>query len=116
MSLHDEDRDLREAFGALRKEERLRMPRFNLPAARERGARSPWSILVPAGAAVAALAAWLVFQPRPTPSEVPMPSLAAWREPTAFLLQTPGHELLWTIPDLRPRLPEMPTKPERSTS
>lgn len=114
MNMHDEDRDLREAFAAMREEERSRVPRFNLPAARKR--RAPWSLLAPAGAAVAALAAWLVFQPRPTPSEAPMPSLAGWREPTAFLLEIPGRELFSTIPDLTPRLPQMPTKPERSTS
>jgi hypothetical protein len=32
-------------------------------------------------------------------------SLSTWHAPTDFLLRTPGHELLTTTPQLKPRIP-----------
>ena len=35
------------------------------------------------------------------PRRPPQPSISAWRAPTDFLLQTPGRELLQSVPDMK---------------
>ena len=86
--------NLQEAFDALRQQEAASAPRFD----RMWRARAPRS-LTPRLAFAAMLlitVAVLVFQP-----QKPQPSITAWKAPTDFLLQTPGRELLTSVPDLK---------------
>lgn len=52
---------------------------------------TPW--IAVAAALVLAVAGWWAFRPAPLP-DPDLPSIAAWRSPTAGLLETPNHELL----------------------
>jgi hypothetical protein len=99
------DDDLRARFSELRLEEELRAPAFLAPAPASAGHRHWW----PVGASVAitvcliamtVLVHWLrptarTGQPEP---RKPFASIMEWKPPTAFLLQTPGRELLRTVP------------------
>lgn len=87
--------NLRDAFGTLRAQEAASAPRFD----RMWRARAPRS-LTPRLAFAAMLlvtVAVLVFRP----PEKPRPSITEWKAPTDFLLQTPGRELLTSVPDLK---------------
>jgi len=114
----DDDRELAAAFSALRREDQEQFPPFAEVIRRgrahsRRSAPSRRLRLLWAGAAaivVAALAAWLGL--RLQAPAVPAPSLAEWRSPTDFLLETPGKEILaaptgWSrsVLDLSPALP-----------
>jgi hypothetical protein len=86
--------NLQQTFDALRQQEAASAPRFD----RMWRARAPRS-LTPRLAFAAMLlitVAVLVFQP-----QKPQPSLTEWKAPTDFLLQTPGSELLNSLPDLK---------------
>jgi hypothetical protein len=86
--------NLRDAFGALRRQEAASAPRFD----RMRRARAPRSLTprLAFAAMVLITVAVVVFRP-----EKPQPSITAWKAPTDFLLQTPGRELLQSTPELR---------------
>ena len=119
--MSDDDRDLRERFAALRGEESRRAAGFDRVVAHARKRRAPprAAAFATATFAIALVAvAWIVVSQRPPAPELPMP--ATWREPTAFLLQTPGRELLSTLPEVGrvvpPSLPESSLKSERSPS
>lgn len=103
MSGNGEDRDLRERFAALRREDGVRLPALRSILDRRTTRRAGSRLaLAAAGAAGVAVAAVLAFQAlRP----VPQASLAQWTEPTAFLLRTPGSELLSTVPPFGAGLP-----------
>jgi hypothetical protein len=102
----DEDRDDRElaaAFSALRREEQEQLPPFDevvrrgrthsLRSESSRRHRLQWAVA--AGIVLAMLAAWLgLHTPRPEVPAAPAPSLAEWRSPTDFLLETSGREIL----------------------
>ena len=103
---HD-DPDLREIFAGLRREDERAAPPFQRlwRADGRHGAMAPavarW-ILATAG--IAGIATVVVMFGRATPrvnvpdeSKVP---LSTWRAPTDFLLQTPGRDLLATVPRL----------------
>ena len=99
------DDDLREAFAALRREDAARTPTFDALLAgaageARRGPRHPlWSVgglAVAAAVLVAVIVGVRVRRPAPMPS--PMVSLEQWTAPTAFLLRTPGLEILETVP------------------
>jgi hypothetical protein len=109
-----EDRDLEQAFAALRREEVEAGPSFAaLWAAAEerrraRTARPLQPFLVAsataaAGLLVVMLALWRV----PPPSAVP--AVSQWRPATDFLLQTPGRELLGETPSLGRGLLDVPS-------
>jgi hypothetical protein len=86
--------NLQQAFDALRQQEAASAPRFD----RMWRARAPRS-LTPRLAFAAMLlitVAVLVYRP-----QKPQPSITAWKAPTDFLLQTPGRELLTSVPDLK---------------
>ena len=102
----DDDRDLRARFAALRQEDEARRPDFSVfwgPAGRP---RPRW------GGRLAAVAVVLVTMmtailflrsPRREPApHVPKPvtSIIEWKAPTDFLLETPGRELLETVPQI----------------
>jgi hypothetical protein len=103
MTGNNDDRDLRARFAALRQEEEAQAPRFALPATRAvRRRRTPG--LIPVAECALAIAAaifvlrFVALEPR-RPS-APVASLTEWRAPTDFLLETPGRELLRTVPAL----------------
>ena len=104
------DHDLRARFDALRRVDTAAVPDLDRLIAKSRTRRPHWVMLpaTVAAAAVVMLVAGLRFAAsRPSdsvsvsPSE---PSLLAWRSPTASLLQTPGRELLQTVPTLESSL------------
>lgn len=97
----NDDAELRNHFAALRDEELARIPAFErvlrtLPRPHT-GLRA---IAVSAClVVVASLSVLHMFRERTPPAPVlAVPSLAQWRAPTDFLLDTPGRELLHSIP------------------
>jgi|GEM_PF-2151712 len=100
---HRDDRELAAAFSALRREEQEQSPPFAEVVRRAR-ARFPrresslrfqlrWAVA--AGLVLAVLAAWLGLRTSgPELPAAPAPSLAEWRSPTDFLLETSGREIL----------------------
>jgi hypothetical protein len=104
----NDDPDLREIFAGLRREDECAAPPFQRlwRAGARRDAMAPpvrtrW-ILATAG--IAGIAAVVLTLSRGTP-RVNVPdestvSLSTWRPPTDFLLQTPGRDLLATVPRL----------------
>lgn len=105
MTEPDDDRDLRERFASLRRDEETQAPalqRLVATATTRRVGRRRWA-LAPVLAVVTVLAALGVIigqalNPQRPVSRAPAVSLAAWTEPTAFLLRTPGRDLLSTVP------------------
>lgn len=110
-----DDRDLRENFDALRREDAGAAPAFDPiwdAAARRRSSRrftaasgrALWaaaSVVVIAGAAILYRGA----SPPEAASEDVARAFAEWRAPTDFLLRTPGRELLETVPRVSVDLP-----------
>ncbi len=98
MSQPEDDHDLKAAFSALRNAEQEQLPPFaevvrRARALENRMPRRPalrWAAVAAVVATV--LVAWLGLRTRGP--QAPSPSLAEWRSPTAFLLQTSGRELL----------------------
>jgi hypothetical protein len=96
------DRELAAAFSALRREEQEQCPPFAAMVRRGR-ARSlpsgspirPRLLWAAAGIFLAVLALWLGLRtPEPRIPAAGSPSLAEWRSPTDFLLETSGREIL----------------------
>jgi len=121
-----DDRDLRARFEALRREEAQGATSY----ARIVGTPLP-RLITPvraalAGLAVASATLLVVFAGKmvaPREGVPAQPPLATWREPTAFLLESPTRELLSTVPAFGHDLPPMktpaggePGKPERNPS
>lgn len=101
----DEDADLRRSFAGLRSEDARNVPSFEatVAAARRSGtARRGWLIPAATGtvAAVAATLAVIAVVRRPEPRSRPSVSIEEWTAPTDFLLETPGRELLETVPSI----------------
>ena len=97
-----EDDDLRRRFATLRAEEEARAPRFVASYAAQARQRSgiPGK-LIAATACVAIIVAAAFWRPSsPRREGQPVAALAQWKAPTDFLLQTPGRELLQTVPTL----------------
>jgi hypothetical protein len=103
------DRDLRDRFAALRREEEANAPGFT---ARREARRAPVRRRAPAVllAAVACLVAFAAaglwmrtasHRPHPEPGQTAV-SLMEWKPPTDFLLETPGREMLRTVPAFGP--------------
>ncbi len=94
------DRDLRERFAALRREDASQAPEFSAVPDRARGRRPAWSRWAAAAAMVIVAALLLTkFYPRPA---APTQSITEWKSPTDFLLETPGRDLLQTMPSFGP--------------
>jgi hypothetical protein len=112
----NDDREIREAFDTLRREDEAAPPAFDPMwdrAARghasHRSARTARQAVWTA-AGVAFLAGTTILyrgaSPPPTPISEDVPrSFTEWTAPTDFLLRTPGRELLETIPRFRVDLP-----------
>ena len=94
-----DDAALRDRFAALRREEERQAPEFaSLWPGRARAPRGKTRWLVAAACALIVVAAvlWLRSAGR-KPADV---SLAEWKAPTDFLLETPGRDLLRTVPEI----------------
>jgi hypothetical protein len=98
-----DDQELAAAFSALRHEEQEQFPPFaevvrrgrarSLRSESSRRHRLQWAAA--AGIVLAVLTVWLGLRtPSPRLSDGGAPSLAEWRSPTDFLLETSGREIL----------------------
>lgn len=103
MNTQDEDRDLRESFALQRREEEKQVTDFQrlLTLSPGRGRTT----FVPVALAATVVVALVLAMGQLRHSEPVAPSaaqpathLAAWTAPTAFLLRTPGHDLISTLP------------------
>lgn len=97
------DDDLRARFAELRREEEAQAPEFALPSSSgPRHHRRPvgkFFAFAVCLVTITAVAFWLRLVPsKPEPNGKTVASLAEWRSPTDFLLETPGRELLRTVP------------------
>jgi hypothetical protein len=91
-----DDADLRQAFAALRREEAKAAPAFEAVRARRAPRRlTPLGGLLAAASVTAAILGVVVRRSDPPP---PIASLEQWIAPTDFLLDTPGREILQTVP------------------
>ena len=86
------DDQLRNAFAELRRAELAHVPRFAVMPRKRR----PYIAL-----AFAAVVLLIVLVVAVLPHRPSAPSISAWKAPTDFLLQTPGRELLVSVPDLK---------------
>lgn len=101
----NDDSQLREYFASLRRAEEARIPSFEQvvgrarrrPAQQFRRRAVAGPVLL---AAAAAIAFWASNPHPPAAIHSTAPMLADWRAPTDFLLDTPGRELLNTIPEV----------------
>jgi hypothetical protein len=98
-----DDRDLRQRFQELRREEVSAATPFAaaLAAARARRARWPRRLAFSLAAALVAGLAVLVSLTRHHRNAAPIDlATVRWRAPTDFLLDLPGDDLLRTVPEL----------------
>ena len=124
MNSQDEDRDLRESFALQRSQEEKRVTEFQrllarsptlsqgrgrIPARQSRAALSP----VPIVAAILVVLvlvtgqALQLFEPMTPSGTLSAASLDGWTAPTAFLLRTPGHDFLSSVPVLARAVPTL---------
>jgi len=110
----NDDRDLRENFDALRREDAGSSPAFDpmwdraarRHASRRFTAASRQALWAAAGAVFLAAILYRAASPPPeTVSEDVARAFAEWKAPTDFLLRTPGRELLETVPRVGVVLP-----------
>ena len=96
---HDDESDLRAAFQALRREDTAQAPPFEavVAGAGRRSLFPGWAMLAAASLAAAAIAGALRWRLVPPPAAT---SIGHWTAPTDFLLNTPGRELLETVPPI----------------
>ena len=97
-----DDRELRERFSSLQREDAAQTPDFASLLRRKATPRPPRRVLWFATSIAAAFIVFLFvavtlfrFCSRPRAGNL---SITQWRSPTDFLLQTPGHELLESVP------------------
>jgi hypothetical protein len=100
----DDETDLKERFGDLRRETAARTPSFHTTlaaAARRRAAPRHRALWLGAAVAVSAVLVFLLAR-RGQPGARMAIDLASarWHAPTDFLLALPGEELLRTVPRL----------------
>jgi hypothetical protein len=116
MNPQNDDRDLREIFAAMRRDEQARLSAFrNLlaPAPRGRTRKNRMAFGL-AALATFVIVTWAVISRMPLVADSaksPGPELAlspsTWTSPTAFLLRTPGHEVLSTVPAFAGAVPDL---------
>ena len=96
------DNTLRRRFAALRREEDQQTPEFALLWQAGAGARRPQARWFAAAAcALIALLAFLwIRSVQRRPDDKTVTSITEWKAPTDFLLETPGSELLRTVPEI----------------
>lgn len=107
MRTEDTNSDLRQIFSVLKEEDRQLGTSFRALLGRSRPRRRAASRRWVAAASIAAAGAVIVValvntMNRASPKPWIHPSLSAtsWRAPTDFLLETPGRELLGSMPSL----------------
>jgi hypothetical protein len=97
------DSDLRERFASLRTEDAGRTASFSgvLHSAPRSSSRNCGLLAATACLALVVLALFLYPHARaPRPPGAAAQSLADWRSPMDFLLNTPGQEMLRTVPEI----------------
>jgi hypothetical protein len=98
----DSDDTLRRRFAVLRREEEQSAPEFSRLWQVRAGARrrqTRW--FMAAGCVLIALLALLwMHSVQRGPQEKTIASITQWKAPTDFLLETPGRELLSTVPEI----------------
>jgi len=110
--MKDDDRDLYEAFQAVRREEATRVPAFS-PGWQSNRERGFWRSSGRLAAATICLgmmmgvAVWLGLRAR-TPQighhgPLTAASVTTWKPSTDFLLETPGREVLYDVPAIGAR-------------
>jgi hypothetical protein len=97
-----QDTALRKRFAGLRQEEQQHTPAF-APLWSGR-ARAPhrkglWYVAT-ACVLIVVVAILLLLSERPSRNEVSMVEITEWKAPTDFLLETPGREILQTVPEI----------------
>jgi hypothetical protein len=112
------DAHMREALHLLRDEVAAAVPPFSIAAELRVRRRWPRWALAAAGAAVAALVLWLIapWQDRGSAFALDL-SATTWVAPSDFLLETPGRDLLRSLPeiDIAEYVPQLIT-PDRGTA
>jgi len=105
----DEDRDLHDAFAAVRREEATQVPPFSMPsriALEHRRRRWSGTLVAATACAAALIVAAVSLRPKgrtthegasPEPAQA-IASITTWKPETDFLLNTPGRELLQGVP------------------
>jgi hypothetical protein len=103
----DSDQDLRDRFRALRQEEETRAPELadllrRVPV--RASSKSARRLIVAAALLAATVATVLLFWPtlpsfHQNPGK-PVVSITQWKSPTEFLLDTPGRDILRTVPSM----------------
>jgi hypothetical protein len=93
---------LRRRFAALRREEDQQAPEFaTLWRSRARAQRRQARWFAAAAWALIALLAFLwIRSVQRRPDDKTVASITEWKAPTDFLLETPGRELLRTVPEI----------------
>lgn len=92
----EDDSDLRQAFAVLRREDAQGAPAFDAVRGRVRPRRlAPVAGLLAAASVAVAILGIVVRRPDPP---LPPTSMGEWIAPTDFLLDTPGREILETVP------------------
>lgn len=96
------DRDLQDLFRRLRDAESGLAPHYGVLLKRRRrmGVRRPAGRLALAAAAAAFIAVVAIYSTRSGRVGNSHFATLAWRSPTDFLLDTPGHDLLSSVPTL----------------
>ena len=97
-----QDTALRKLFAGLRQEEQQHTPAFApLWGRRSRGQSGKGLWFAGAGFALIVVTAILLLRSeRPNRNELSMVEITEWKAPTDFLLETPGREILQTVPEI----------------
>jgi hypothetical protein len=97
-----DDGVLRNRFAKLRQEEQQHIPAFASPwGGRMHAPRGKALWFVAATCLLIAVAAiFLLRLEQPKREEASMASITEWQAPTDFLLETPGREMLRTVPEI----------------
>lgn len=90
---------LRDVFGELRRSEAARAPRFERIWNRQAIVPHPRRFSLAFALTLVLLLTMVTITIVRKPA--PAPGISEWRAPTDFLLDTPGRELLNTLPDLK---------------
>ncbi len=97
-----DDNELRRRFAQLRESDRERVPAFARPYQSRRARPLPraWFVKRARVIGVAAAVAFWMVRWSSFPHSGTTPAIVTWRAPTDVLLDTPGSELLGTMPAL----------------
>jgi len=97
-----QDTVLRKRFAGLRQEEQQHTPAFApLWSGRARAPHSKGLWYVAAACVLIVVVAILLLRSEQTSrNEVSMVDITEWKAPTDFLLETPGREILQTVPEI----------------